>query len=378
MNAFDKTNCSRRRSRLVRSTIVATVVTAAVTVAAMIPAGASSNSVSAGVARARAAVIAAEKIPTHILQTTRLNSRPKHHLFIFIYDDIQQSQVIADGAIAGLQAAGWQTRELEWLTGNPSTLVTELQAALQYHPFAVAFAGATSAVWGSEVAAYKAAHVWLVPSVIGPQATYSSVGANVSHFLASGAALGDWLINDSNGHGKALVVDANVYPILTEVYTGVKKALAANGPSVSLHYMPISLADWVANLTNGQIVTFLRENSSYKYVISTDLTFTSGLRSAINTAGLTGIKIIGAQPNPPDFSSLQSGDEQAFVANNNTVGGWAVADAVLRLSEGMSTTESDLGQPFQLITAANASIGFNLAAKPAGFISGYMHLWRLG
>ncbi len=380
MHVTNQTTRRGRGSRLARTALLSTVAAAAVTLSAIIPAGATS---SASIARAKAVAVAAEKTPTNILQTTRLNSTPKPHKFIFIYDDIQQSQVIGDGAIAGLQAAGWQTSELEWFTENPSTLVTELRAALQQHPFAVSFAGATEAVWGSVVSAYKAAHVWLIPSVIGPQATtypQYPIGANISSFLQGGAALGDWTINDSHGTARVLVSDVNVYPILTTAYTGFKQAFQQNCSSCKIHYLPMDLATWATNsaTTNGQIVSWLRENPSYKYVMTTDLTFTGGLRSALNTAGLNYVKIIGAQPNPPDFSALQAGQESAFVANNNTVGGWAVADAVLRLSEHMNPAQSNLGQPYQLVTPANVSIGFNLVGKPAGYISGYRHLWRLG
>jgi hypothetical protein len=383
MEVSNKTTRRVRGSRMARTALLGTVAAAALTVSAVIPASASSSSASAGIARAKAVAMTAEKIPTHILQTTRLNSTPKHHKFIFIYDDIQQSQVIGNGAIAGLQAAGWQTSELEWFTANPSSLVTELRAALAQHPFAVSFAGATEAVWGSEVAAYKAAHVWLIPSVIGPQATtYPAypIGANISSFRQGGAALGDWTIGDSHGHANVLVSDVNVYPILTTAYTGFKQAFAANCSVCKIHYLPMDLTTWATNsaTTNGQIVSWLRQNPSYNYVMTTDLTFTGGLRSALNTAGLNNVKIIGAQPNPPDFSALQAGQESAFVANNNTVGGWAIADAALRLSEGMNPAQSNLGQPYQLVTRANVSIGFDLVGKPAGYISGYRHLWRLG
>lgn len=381
MEITNKTARRVRGSRLARTALLGTVAAAALTISAVIPAGASSGS--AGVTRARAVATAAERVPTHILQTTRLKTKPTSHKFIFIYDDIQQSQVIGNGAIAGLQAAGWQTSELEWFTANPSTLVTELRTALAQHPFAVSFAGATEAVWGSVVAAYKAAHVWLIPSVVGPQATtYPAypIGANISSFLQGGAALGDWTIADANGHANVLVSDVNVYPILTTAYTGFRQAFRANCSACNIHYLPMDLTTWATNsaTTNGQIVSWLRQNLTYNYVMTTDLTFTGGLRSALNTAGLNNVKIIGAQPNPPDFSALQAGQESAFVANNNTVGGWAIADAALRLSEGMNPAQSNLGQPYQLVTPSNVSIGFNLVGKPAGYISGYRHLWRLG
>lgn len=327
-------------------------------------------------AAAQQAVTAAEATPSSIDQTTPLNSAPPAgKTVVFIQDEIPQSGVIGQGEQAAAKVAGWKFITLNYQSSNTASLIQAMNQALQYHPVSVSFAGEPEAVWASEIPAYQAAGVAIIPTVIGPQAPSGPVKANIGHFLSSGVGLGNWFITDSKGTGDAMLVDVPTFPVLTEVITGVKQAIAANCPQCKTVAFNGTLAE-VGNQTFvSNVVSALRQNPSVKYVLSSDLLFLAGLHSALAAAGVTGVQIAGAQPEPADFAGVANGTESAIVVNSNTLIGWTVADASFRIAEGMPVTADDGGEPYQLETKANISVGDT--TEPADYQSSFKTLWHL-
>lgn len=335
-----------------------------------------SSAAAAGLTRAQAAAALAEKTPTSILQTVPLKTAPpKGKTVVFIEDEVSQSVVIGQGEEAAAKAAGWKFVMLNYQSTNPATLVTAMKQALQYHPVAVSFAGEPEAAWASEIPAYQAAGVAIIPTVIGPQPLSGPVKANIGSFTSSGVGLGNWFISNSNGKGDALLVDLPVFPVLTEVITGVKQAIAANCPDCKTTAFNGTLQEVSASTFVSSVVSALRENPNIHYVLSSDLLFINGLHSALAAAGITDVQIAGAQPEASDFAALTAGTESAVVVNSNTLIGWITADATFRLAEGMSVPPGDGGEPYQLLVKSNASIGST--TEPTDYASKFLALWHL-
>lgn len=337
---------------------------------------AGSGAVAAGLARAEAAVAAAERTPTNIDQTVPLKTAPpKGKTVVFIEDEVSQSVVISQGEEAAAKAAGWKFVSLNYQSTNPATLITAMQQALQYHPVSVSFAGEPESAWASEIPAYQAAGVAIIPTVIGPQPIGGAVKANIGDFTSSGVGLGNWFIADSQGKGDALLVDLPVFPVLTEVITGIKQAIAENCPDCTTTAFNGTLQEVSSSTFVSSVVSALRQNPNIHYVLSSDLLFINGLQAALASAGITDVKIAGAQPEAADFAALQTGTESAVVVNSNTLIGWITADASFRIAEGMPVPPGDGGEPYQLLTKANASIGST--TEPTDYAAKFKALWHL-
>ena len=335
-----------------------------------------SAAAAAGLARAQQAVATAEATPSDINQTVPLKTAPpKGKTVVFIEDEVSQSVVISKGEEAAAKAAGWNFVSLNYQSTNTASLITAMKQALQYHPVSVSFAGEPESAWASEIPAYQAAGVAIIPTVIGPQAIGGPVKANIGHFLTSGVGLGNWFIADSKGQGDALLVDLPVFPVLTEVITGVKQAIAANCPDCRTTAFNGTLQEVSSSTFVSSVVSALRQNPDIHYVLSSDLLFINGLHSALAAAGITDVKIAGAQPEAADFAALTAGTESAVVVNSNTLIGWITADASFRVAEGMPVPAGDGGEPYQLLTKANASIGST--TEPTDYASKFMALWHL-
>lgn len=378
-----------RRTAAVAASILILMLAAAACGSSKGSSGASSNSsansktttsgssaVTAGLTSAQAATASAEKTPTSILQTVPLKSAPpKGKTVVFIEDEVSQSVVIGQGEEAAAKAAGWKFILLNYQSTNPATLITAMKQALQYHPVAVSFAGEPEAAWASEIPAYQSAGVAIIPTVIGPQTLSGPVKANIGSFTSSGVGLGNWFISNSNGKGDALLVDLPVFPVLTEVITGVKQAIAANCPDCKTTAFNGTLQEVSSSTFVSSVVSALRENPNIRYVLSSDLLFINGLHSALVAAGITNVQIAGAQPEASDFAALTAGTESAVVVNSNTLIGWITADAAFRLAEGMSVPAGDGGEPYQLLVKSNASIGST--TEPTDYASKFLALWHL-
>lgn len=381
---------SRRRSRA--SVALGLTAAAAVVLAACGSGGGSSTASSpaaalasapasaAGLAAARQAVAAALRTPTRINQTVPLAAAPaRGKTLVFIQCELAACADIGSGVQAGAKAVGWSYKQLSFTSSNPSSLVTAMQQALQYHPFAVSFSGIPEALWASEVPAYQRAGVLLLPVVTGPLTTSATVPVNIGDFTAGGEALGNWFVADSAGKGKALIVNLPAFPVLTEYATGMRQAISANCPACST----TSFDGTLAEITSGQfvpsIVTALKKDPSITYVLVSDDIFISSLPSALKAAGLNGIKVAGGQPEPSDLANIRNGSESAAVLVSNQILGWMVVDSAARLSEGMTVPSGDGGAPLQLLTAANVGSP-DLAAHvaPADYPQQFSALWKVG
>ena len=333
-----------------------------------------------GTAAAAQAVTAAMASPTKINQTVPLNSKPASgKTIVFIQCELAACADIESGVAAGAAAAGWNFKQLTFKTSDPTSLVTAMKQALQYKPYAVSFSGEAEPVWASEVSAYQAAGVKIVPVVIGPATTSSTVPVNIGDFTNGGVSLGNWFVQDSAANGHALLVDVPTFPVLTEYITGMKQAISANCPNCKTTSLDGTLAQIGGGTFISSIVTALKKDTSIKYVLVSDLIFVNGLTSALKAAGLNGIKVAGGQPEPSDLQNIKAGSEAAAALISNPILGWMVIDSLARLSEGMSVPAGDGGAPQQLLTKANVT-STDLAAYvlPTDYPSQFKTLWKVG
>ena len=297
---------------------------------------------------------------------------------MFIQCELSACADIGNGVAAGAKTLGWKYQKLTYLSTNPATLVTSMQQALQYHPYAVSFSGIPQAVWASLIPSYKKAGVLIIPVVIGPTPLSASVPVNLGDFTSGGADMAKWFINDSAGKGNALLADLPAFPILTTFITGFKQQLASGCPGCKT----VAFNGTLAEVTGGQfapdIITALKKNPSVKYVISSDLAFIPALSSSLSAAGLSGIKIVGAQPEPSDLAAIQKGTETATEIISDPILGWMVDDSAARLSEGVHVLPGDGGSPQQLLTSKNIGSDASLSGhiEPKSYPQQFATLWK--
>ena len=232
---------------------------------------------------------AAEKTPTTIKQTVALKSKPASGKLIVSLDCGEASCTdVSNGVKAAAGALGWNFKQLSFTLTNPTSLITAMQQALQYHPYAVTFTGQPQALWSSEVAAYKKAGVLIILAAGGPVTISPTTPVSLGDFTQQGEELGNWFASDSGGSGSALVVNFPFYPSLGQYATGIQQAVAAGCTGCKVSTLNGTVNELSAGTLLPAIVSAVKKNPKIKYVLSVDDLLTTGLPAAFQSAGLTG------------------------------------------------------------------------------------------
>lgn len=334
---------------------------------------------SAAVSAARAAVAKAMVAPTKILQTVPLKSKPSPETIVFLQCELSSCGAIGSGVQAGAAALGWTFKSIPFKTTDATTLISAMKQALQYHPYAVTFSGTPEAIWSSEIPAYQAAGVKIIPIVIGPiSAVTKTVPVEIGDFTSSGTALGDWFIADSGGKGDALVFNIPAFPVLTQVADGIQAAISSGCPGCQVTSLQGTLPEVSAGQIPSVIVTAIKKNPNIKYLLTSNLLLVSGVVSALKTAGLSYIKVAGDQPESSDLQGIQDGSEYAATISGNPILGFMAVDSAARLSEGMTVPPGDDGTPLHLLTKQNlTSTNLNSYILPTDYQAQFEALWHV-
>lgn len=341
------------------------------------------SAASPGLTAAKSATAANEKPAATLGITTPLTSKPPAgKTFIWLQCEIPQCATIATGVKAATQAAGWKYRVLDYQQANPATLISAMKLALAYHPVAVGLSGLPEVVWQSEVSAYKAAGVSIVPYAVAPVTVSAPVITDIDGAVDNekyGEMLGDWAIADSGGTAHVLFVNVPAIAILNYVYTGFKNAFTANCPKCSITVLSQTVTDATGSQLTQATVSALQRNPALNYAVCVDGAFFDGLPSALSAAGLSSrVKIAGQAGDPVDLANVKSGKMQAFTGLSATLGGWLMVDAAIRHAEGMSIPTGDGGLPTQLfVKGGNFQISPSYD-EPSNYQSLFKKLWHVG
>ena len=331
------------------------------------------------------------KTPTTIAVTTPLPKPvPKNKNMIFLVQNSVPSVVLTgQGVMAAAAAVGWQHSEISYDPSSPASLGAAFAAALLKHPTFVSVEGAPSDVFGaSTLAAYQKAGVPIITTSVttnnltkdcSPTAKFCILGDPGSNAVYGhmGDALAAWFAVNSNMKGQALVVHVNDFPILDYWATHFTSQVAKDCPKCELKQLSMNLSEVQAGQEPGAVVSALRADPNLKYVFFDDGVFSTGVDSALASAGLTNVKVAGSDMQPTDATALRTHVETAWTATNDVIKGYAIVDIALRHLEGQVIPAGDsMAPPVQLFTAA--TIGNTTAmTNPSTALQQYEKLWHV-
>jgi ribose transport system substrate-binding protein len=315
---------------------------------------------STALAGAQTVVTEAEKVPTTISATTPLTKRPPTgKSIVFLQDGTQPSGEIFGGIQEAAQTVGWTASSIKFDPSDLSTLNAGLLQALTTGADYVVDSGfPESQLSKSTVAKFKAAGVPII--VVGttpvPETdTLLGDSSDQNHYVLAGKQLADWFIVDSQGNGKAVVVNLTTYPSLTLFTDNFSAEAAKICPSCKTDTVKSTIGDALKGTLTTQVIAKLRADRSIKYAVFDNSGEIAGLDAQLKTAGLTDVKVIGHGIDPVALKSLESGQAKAFIAYNFRYAGWAAMDIAVRKSVGDPVGNPKSVQPSQLITSATAS-----------------------
>src|SRR6202167_707758 len=211
---------------------------------------AGSSTGSAQVTAAKSFIAPYLSAPTTIGPTTPLTSKaPSGKTLVnLMCTTSPQCATINAGEAAAAKAVGWKLQTIPFDSTNVATLISGMKTALRYHPVAVSLSGIPQVLWQSEIPAYQAAGVPIIPQQTGPVTTSATVPINEGDDSSVvGNNVGHWVISNSDGKGKALVVDIPDFGYLKEITTSMDSTISAGCAGCTITSLNATIAQQAGN-----------------------------------------------------------------------------------------------------------------------------------
>jgi ribose transport system substrate-binding protein len=349
------------------------------------PSATSSTAGTDAAAAARAAVDKLLVAPSALGVTDPLKAKPAG-LGPIVYLSCENAlcQQIAKGLKAASAAAGVPFKNQTIKLADPATLVAGMQQALAMKPkpSGVVFAGLPEAVWGSQLPAFAAAKVPLIPIAVGATSNSPALPAGSLDGPADGdaqaTAIANYFIADSGGKGKALVLNVPDVGLLKSVTEKFQSTVKSGCPECSSTTVDVTLAQVASNGVVPAIVSALQREKDVDYVVTVQGEFTQGLLSAAKAAGIENLKLIGINPTITNQQEIANGQARAFTLLPFQIMGWLAMDVALRYAQGLEIADGNGGLPLQLLTKETVGTPAASLDRPEDYQNQFKKLWLVG
>jgi ribose transport system substrate-binding protein len=329
-----------------------------------------------------AAVRQAMAAPAGIGITTPLTSKPPAgKTIVWLQCDAPQCMQVTQAFEPAVAAVGWHLKTVGYQSANPATLVAAMKQALQYHPVAVSLVAEPYAVWQSEVPAYKAAGVAIIPQEVGAAPVDSTVIANIQDPTALGAqaeAIANWVIADSGGKGHVLLYSVPDFTSILSYQQAFQAYMTSHCSGCSVTLLAQSAAQSLGGAANPGIVSAIQRDPSITYAVSVDLQLTPGLEGSLTAAGIQGVKVAGSFMGQRDEAAIASGSVAAGTPQALNITAWRTVDAALRHLEGLPIAPGDGPFGTQLLVRSNVGTPSDSYSQPPNYQAQYEQLWKVG
>jgi len=340
---------------------------------------------SAAIAQAQAFVNQYEAAPQNIVATQALpEAPPRGDTFGYLVDPTPSNNETAAAVKAAVQAIGWHYLAFDFDPANPATLNAAAESALAKHSTVVGVSSISSSLFSASVdKQYLQAKVSievmgtgpgevLDPPFFGPSTGTAGYATNA----LAGKVIANWYVANSRGRYGVLLEHVPEYAILagfTDPFTATVKSLC---PKCELKELDLTGAQVDGGQIPSALVTELRANPSIKYLVFDFGAFTSGIYAALQSAGLSYVRVAGEGPETTDLQALGNANKQGGWTGYSTIYyGYNSVDIAIRKVMGLPATTINL-QPTQLITSANVG-DITEWNKPANALAQFEALWKV-
>jgi ribose transport system substrate-binding protein len=352
--------------------------------------GASTTTPAAGASTSTAAAQATatkyQQVPSQIGPTVTLSTKPPKKKVGFVVCSSPSCVPLAGFLKSATDALGWSLTTVNASASDPGSAVQQLiDSGVDY----VAETGSDMKQFQTQVAQLKSKNIPLfecyatdVPG--GPSNNLYSDCQDASSTKGYGSALADWVVADSGGKAHTLVVTLPAFPILTAQVNAVHSEFSSACPTCKTSDLAVTASDLSSGAVPNNIASYLQTHTDINYIYETFNGLDSGVAKAIQSAGLSKVKIVGTQEGSPQLQEIMSGSEAAWTALPQEYAMWNMADKMARLSVNQWSASDERAQatpPFYIVTTADQAKSI-LPFKdgwpgPTGMQDAFKKLWAV-
>ncbi|WP_166459598.1 sugar ABC transporter substrate-binding protein [Amycolatopsis pithecellobii] len=287
-----------------------------------------------GVAAAKAQIAAQMVAPTSVGITKPIKPAVAGKTVVYLKCAIVNCKIHADALAESFKPLGLNLRVVD--SGlTPESFKNALATAKALHPDGV-ISDAIPAAIAQTTMDEMAAEGISVVSIVAPDLKLSDRVANVMgvpYMIRQGQTMANWTIADSGGHANVLYLSDTTLSFSASTTQGLKEAYAKNCPGCTVHELATNSGE-IGTVLPNKISSYLQAHPDVKYVIVQYSALLTGVPAALATAGITGIKTIGASPTQINQQYMKAGQESAGIFNSNAAMAWYATDTVARLMSG--------------------------------------------
>ena len=323
-------------------------------------------------------------VPTQIVQTVALPSKPPKKKVGFVVCASPSCVPLAGMLKNATDALGWSLTTVNASATDPGSAIQQLiDAGVDY----VAETGSDTKQFQTQAAELKSKNIPLFECYATDVPAGQSNGLYSDCFDASaakvyGPALADWVIADSGGKAHTLVVSLPTFPILTAQVDAVHSEFAKNCPSCKTSDLAVTVNDLSTGAVPQEIASYIQTHTDINYVFESFNGLDTGVSKALQSAGLGKVKIVGSQEGAPQLQEIIAGTEAAWTALPQELAMWTIADQMARVAVNQwSASDERLSAvpPFYIISTpaqAQAIVNFKDGwPGPTGFQDAFKKLW---
>jgi ribose transport system substrate-binding protein len=246
----------------------------------------------------------------------------------------------------------------------------------------VSFFALPEVLWKQQVPVYEKAGVTLVPISVGDVTVSKTVPTNIStkaQGLATGEAIANWVIADSDASAQILFFNVPAYATLNPFVQGFKATVGKGCEKCTITDLEATIDQVAAGKVNDLIVSALQRNPDVDYVLTSGGTLIHGLPSALNAAGIK-VTLAGGSATVEEQEYIRAGHPAAFVSYPLEQFVWQAVDAAARVSVGIEPPKDYGVSPFQVLTKEGitdvpSGVSYDF---PKDFREQYKIAWQVG
>jgi ABC-type sugar transport system substrate-binding protein len=278
------------------------------------------------------------------------------------------------------QSVRWTAKKITF-DGTVEDLNAKFEQAISQKPAAITLSGWPPAAIQKPLAdAAKAGVVVGLSSVVDEPSGYPGYASNTNG-APTAKQIGELnayqFMRASKCDGTAAIFNLP-FPILKIATDSFNSTVKANCPDCKVSYNEIQTKDIGTPAATNSIVSKLQSSPSTKYVYTIIGNVASGLSTAINQAGLSGIKIFGQVPDENSIGALRNKSNAWWVDQNSLMNGWTEFDGILRAIDTGKTVSDNGHYPLGLLTPDNVGSGTSVPVLPTDYQTEFKKLWRVG
>jgi len=292
----------------------------------------------------------------------------------YIYAGLGSGQIIQAAFTAAAAAIGWNFHVLTYSSANPASIQPLFLQAINAGANGIAYDGIDVTQISTALALAKTDNIPIITHFSADAETAANNALFTQHFNnqidtpAIGKIAGEEIEQVVGNNSHVVVVGTNGITTVDVIDQLYQSSIKTGCGQCSVDILNLPVADFGSANDNADIISYLRLNPKTNFVFFSYGLSESNLRSALNNAGFSKVRIGGNSANPSNNAELVYGADSFWIQEPYWYVAWLDVNSFAESMEGGNiAAQSTFAYPVWLTTKGH--IKFNVTTTP---------IWPLG